>query len=274
LKRMLKIEISRAFKNKSLLFSLIIGTAIVSAQVLFRVIPLTKKIDEYLYFDKPMAHIGWLFCTWIGGNLTYPENYLFYLLFPMLATIPFADSFYCDRKSGYIKNVFIRAKKSDYYISKYIATFISGGIAIIVPLFINLAISSLILPSMLPQASAGFFAINNASMWGELFYQHPFIFIFLYMIIDFIFGGLFATISLAVGFIAEQRFIALISPFIIYLFAFSLCNMLKAYKFSPMSFLIPGIGNASSVIIFSEMLILGLITFLYFVLKGVRDDTF
>ncbi len=271
---MLKIEISRAFKNKALIFSLIIGTAIASAQILFRVIPLSKEIDEYLFYNKPMAHIGWLFCAWIGGNLASPENYLFYLLLPMLATIPFADSFYCDRKSGYIKNVFIRAKKSHYYISKYIATFISGGIAIFIPLLTNLAISSLILPSMLPQASAGFFAVNNTSMWGELFYTHPYIYIFLYMIIDFIFGGLFATISLVVGFIAEQRFIALISPFIIYLFTFSLCNLLKAYKFSPMSFLVPGWGDTSSVIIFSEMLILGLITFSYFVLKGVRNDTF
>ncbi len=271
---MLRIEFSRAFNNKYLFFSILIGSVITISHLFQYVIPLSSTLDEYLSFNKPMMYPGWLFASWMGGNQYNMQGYLYYLLIPIISTIPFADSFFLDRKNGFIKNVFIRTKKINYYLSKFVATFIAGGTAVIIPLLINFCISALLLPSMLPQASASFDYVNAASMWSELYYNHPFGYVICYMFIDFVFGGLIATIAVVVGHFVEHRFIVLISPLLVYIFTFSVFNLFDAIAYEPINFLQPSFGYSSFTIIIIEAVILGLTTSLVFILKGIKDDTY
>ena len=40
------------------------------------------------------------------------QSSLYFILLPALASLPYADSFFLDRKSGYIKQIVTRTKKS------------------------------------------------------------------------------------------------------------------------------------------------------------------
>lgn len=271
---MLKIELERAIKNKFLLISILIGLVITLSHLVQFVIPISKTLDDYLTINKPMMYPGWLFSTWIGGNSYTLQAFLYYLLIPILATIPFGDSFFLDKKSGFIKNVLIRTKKRNYYISKFIATFIVGGLVIVIPLLANFVLSAMLLPSMLPQASSGFDYINASSMWSTLYYTHPFMYVFSYLVIDFVFSGLIATIALAVSFFVEHRFVVVIAPFLLYLFVFSIFNLLGEIALEPINFMQPSFGQSSISIILIEALLLGIATGIIFHVRGIKDDTF
>lgn len=278
MRKLLKIELSRALKNKFLLYAVLLGTIITVWHFVQNVVPLANTLDECMNLsvklNDPMMHPGWLFSAWIGGNLHDMQGFLYYLLLPILAAIPFSASFFLDKKNGYIKNVFVRAKKRDYYISKFIATFIAGGIAVAVPLLINLALTATLLPSMLPQVTSSRFYVNATNMWCDLFYTHPYLYVFSYLILDFVFSGLIATIALVVGSISEYKFVVLIAPFLVYLFVFSIFNLLGMPIYAPFEFLQPCCNPSSFIVVLIETLILGISTASIFCIKGTRDDTY
>lgn len=272
MKRLLKVELSRSLTSKSMLSALIIGLIIVLAQVFQEVIPASRFIEEGLKYNKPMFFPGSAFMHWISQSISM-ETFLYYMILPILATIPFVDSFFTDKKSGYIKNVLIRAKKKDYYISKYMATFISGGLAVVIPLIVSFLITSMILPSMLPEVTNG--GVFPTSMWSKLFYTNPYFYVLGYLIIDFIFSGLIATIALSVSLIADYRFAVLIAPFLIYIFIYSLGTSLGIIDYQPFFFLQSGgYFNSRFSVILIEMIILGAITSTTFLIKGGKEDIY
>ncbi|MEG2935092.1 MAG: hypothetical protein RR844_01230 [Clostridium sp.] len=272
MKRLFKVELSRSLTSKSMFTALIIGLIIVIAQVFQDVIPMARLIDEGLKYNKPMVFPGSAFMHWLSQSNSM-ETSLYYMILPILATIPFADSFFTDRKSGYIKNVLIRAKKKDYYISKYMATFISGGLAVVIPLIVSFLITSMILPSMLPEVTNG--GVFPTSIWSKLFYTNPYFYVLGYLIIDFLFSGFIATIALSVSLIADYRFAVLIAPFLIYIFIYSLGMSLGITDYQPYFFLQScGVFNSSFSVIFIEMVGLGAITSSTFLIKGVKEDIY
>lgn len=272
MKRLFKLELYRSLTGKAMLSALLIGLVIVLVQVFQEVIPMAKLIDKGLKYNKPMFFPGGTFMCWIGQSV-HMEIFLYYMVLPILATIPFADSYFTDKKSGYIKNVLIRAKKKDYYISKYIATFISGGLAVVIPLIISLLITSMILPTMLPEVAYG--GVFPTSIWSKLFYTNPYIYVLGYLIIDFIFSGLIATIALSISLIAEYRFAVLTAPFLIYVFIYSLGISLGIISSQPFFFLQPGgYYDSRFSVVLIETLILGAITSTTFLIKGVKEDIY
>lgn len=106
---------------------------------------------------------------------------------PILATLPFGSSFYDDINRGYARNVCVRAKKKYYLIAKYIAVFVSGGCVVAIPMAFSFLISSMFLPTMLPEASYTFTNIYPAYKWADLFYVQPLLYTSIYILSHFCF---------------------------------------------------------------------------------------
>lgn len=268
---MIKIELSRAIKNKMFIFALMVGCAIVTAQ--FIRYPLDSS--RYTYMDKDFYPVS-VFQQWIGAYNYGIETYLYFLIAPILATLPYGDSFFSDKTSGYIKNVFIRTKKSNYYISKYIATFVVGGIVVVLPLLLNLYLTTMSLPSIIPQVSTKTSTISSLSMWYGLYYNHPLVYVFLYLLLDFFFFGLIATIALSISNSVNNKFVVLLSPFLYYVIFSFILRALGFGIYDPSAFLVPYqpyLGFKFSIIL-AEGIMLFIITFCTFYIKGVRDDAF
>lgn len=272
MKTIIKIELDRALKNHKFLIALFIGCIISVMQVIFVVIPLSNSLDEYLQYGKGLYYPGWLFSSWLSADLYNQYSYLFYLILPVLSSFAYATSGFEDYKSGFIKNICIRINKKKYYFSKFIAVFISGGLTIAIPLLLNLLLSSLFLPSMVPEATASLSSIRSLTMWHTIYYSHPYIHSLLFIILNFIFAGAIATFSLVVGKDIEHKIVVLLSPFLIFIFINVLSDVINYPYLSPINFLRSGYGMTNGIVVIIEISLILLFNWSIYVLVGEKDD--
>lgn len=226
MKPLLKIEFERAIKNQYMLMAMIIGMVISVSHVFTSVLPLADKVWTSGY---PLTVFG----KWMGGENSSIQPILYFLLVPILMSMPYLATIHQDRRSGYVKNVFTRTNKMKYYISKYIVTLITAGFVAILPLVFNFILCAMILPATVPQASTGMFPIFNISLMGELFYTHPFAYLLAYFALDFVFFGLLATIGLTIAFVADNVFVVMLSPFMLYLITYAVTQLTNTHSFCP-----------------------------------------
>lgn len=267
----IRIELSRVLKNKKFLFALAVGCIIALAHFF----KYGYGVSGDIYSAKSDYPVT-AFESWIGSTLISIKTFLCFLIAPILATIPFGDSFFGDKKSGHIKNVFIRTKKSHYYIAKYVATFIVGGLAAVVPLLLNFYLTTLVLPSLVPQVAGTGYLVDSLSMWYELFFSQPFVYVFLYLLIDFVFFGLIATLALSISHFVENRFVFLLAPFLLKVIMSFVLRSIGLFQYDPTIFLIP-YQPAKGIDISYILVVAGILfalTFGTFYFKGVRDDAF
>ena len=133
MKRMMKIELRRAFTSTGFVLALIIGCLIAVVHWALFVLPVSVTLEEYVAMNKPMMYPGWLYTSWIGSDTTAIPAYLLFLILPIIAVLPHADTFFTDAGSGFIQNICIRTNRRHYYIAKYTATFLSGGTVTTIP---------------------------------------------------------------------------------------------------------------------------------------------
>lgn len=270
--KVMHMEIKRAFRNRFFYFAVLLGCSIVALHIVLYVIPAPKITEEGLRHGQyPLS----LFNRWIGFMFTALPTSLFYFLFPVIAALPFGDSYFIDKKSGFIQNICVRTKKQYYYLSKYISVFISGGTAVVIPLVLDLWITAMIVPAVIPDASTGLFPIMERSMWSSLFYSHPYLYTLGYIVIDFIFGGLFATLALASSCFIYNRFVILLMPFLLYMAIFFITDINFAGEYNIHQFLKPSqptFANPFIIAIFAILLFT--ISILIYRTKGCEKDVF
>ena len=63
------------------------------------------------------------FVKWIIYDDFSIYSLIFLLTLPVLASIPYSDSYWLDLNSGFAKSVYTRTKKSNYLISRYITNY-------------------------------------------------------------------------------------------------------------------------------------------------------
>lgn len=212
-----KLEISKAIKNKFFLTTLIIA-------LIFTLLSAWYMIDLYYYTQNamrihgitgnPMTPAFSLFNHWVSGESTSFGFTLFFTLLPLLAVLPYGWSYFIEYKSGYLKQVVVRSSKLQYFLAKYIATFMAGGLVVCIPLVINLLVVACFIPAITPSPMyALYYSIAHVSMWSQFFYSQPLFFVILYLMLTFIFGGLFATMSLSISFFCKNRIAIILVPF-------------------------------------------------------------
>lgn len=205
--RALKIEIHRAFFNKNMLSSLLMGIVIVFAD-------LALFSKTFLSQDRVLVQ------AWIGTNYLYVYPVIYYTLFSIMACLPFGGSLYLDITSGYDKNICIKTSRIDYISSKCIAVFLSGAFAVAFPLFMNFFIASGLFPSMQPErlefTVAG--AVLDIHFLSEVFDYNASLYCIIYIFIDALFGGAIALVSLAITKLTGNLFTVTVIPFVLVLY--------------------------------------------------------
>lgn len=177
-----KTELYRATHNPWLWISLFIGMGITGCHFVFCVLPL----NEYIYGPKvsyPLSTFG----KWIGMDRVSVFASLYYFVVPILASIPFVGTLKEDIKTGYIRNIVIRVSKIKYFIAKFLVTFVIAGFVTVIPLLFNFVLTATVLPLLIPQAGTHLFPIYQLSMMGAFYYQHPFLYVMVYLFLDFVF---------------------------------------------------------------------------------------
>lgn len=263
----LKNELKRSLFNKWILIAMLVTS-------IFCLLQFKEMYEGRMGYFEAIKELGFekseYICTgsayenWIMFENYSMYRYIFLFIFPILAVMPYGMSYYMDVRSGYIKQMVSRMSMKTYARAKYIATFVSGGVAITVPMIMNFLFTATIFPMHKPYRFLG-------NMFGEqllsgLFYNNPLIYTLFKLLLIFVVSGLMATISLLVSKYIFNYFSVFITPFVLtFLLEFSV--YITEYSYVSFSTnLRAEIANSENlVVLLSEILIMFVITYVGFV---------
>ena len=233
MRTLIKYECKRMFTSREMKLSLLVG---VGVSVWFLLQYVWKK-DVYQAYQFPES----LFQKWIGGDSFPVQSFLYYLLLPLIAALPGGAALYEDMENNFIANVCIRCSKGCYLAAKYIAVFLTGGIAFVFPLILNVLIAAAHFPALIPEPISNIGPSGNF-MFFELYFSHPWIYLFFFLLLAFLFAGGCASISLLASFYVHNKAGVLLTPFAVYFGVYCINNIAYRMDFSPNYFLIGGVG--------------------------------
>ena len=269
-----KLELKRAIFNKRMLIVLLFGVA---CALYFNITNFMYEIESYKYIAQnnlaECADLNTLYDRWLG--MSYGEEaIIFFYVFPLLAVYPAGMIYFDDRKNGYLKNLYTQCSKVKCLFSKYFATFISGGVAVSTPLVFSFMIAALYSPARIPDSIMNT-SIVDSSLWGGLYFQHPLIYVIAYILLDFVFGGLFACFAMSLSNVLSHKFTVFMSSFIFVVVIYFVCQQLGRYELQPDMFLPPYQYNSIPGIELAIMVIaIFLFSILMFIIGGLRSETY
>ena len=288
MKKQLKIELKKAIFSPYFLFGLgiLILFAVLSAiYIIEKNGGYTEAIKaDTAYAYNPDLPLFSFFTSWIGAERMSLSYTLFYNLMPIGAALPFAWSFCNERKSGYIKNIVTRDNKKNYYKAKTFAIFVSGMLAVLIPLVINILIVSAKMPLYKPFAGYNFYnCVYFGDMFAELYYTSPGLHVFMYVALSTLYGGLFAILGAACSFYISNIFSAVLFPFVMmFIFAYTE-HAFQGYMFAgdiveliPTQFLHASTlyANSSGIVVVAVTIVILTFSFFTIYFKGVKNEIY
>ena len=282
---LLKVELKKAFTNKMFFICLVVGIVIAMVSVAQNLPSYWAAEEQNLmvaeqgFETNPMHPMFTPYTNWIGNDYQFPMTSLFYMLLPLLAGLAYGWSYCTERKSGYAAQMVSRSrKKSQYFLAKYIATFLAGGAAVAIPLVLNFIVICCFIPAYTPDNFYWLYYSMDAHFLRGLFFNAPLLFVCCIILLDFVFAGLFAAACVALAFFVKNKFAVILLPFlgvlaVQYLQDNVLGTITDFIAISPMDFLR---GYAMNAVLGLPILI-WLILLLVFTLgitwiKGAKDD--
>ncbi len=288
MKRQFKTEIKKALLSPYFLF----GMGLLTVFAVYSGVYILSKNGAYTdaikadteYAHNPDLPLFSFFTSWIGAERMSLAYTLFYNLMPIGAALPFAWSFCSERKNGYIKNIVTRDNKKNYYKAKALAIFVSGMLAVLIPLIINILIVSTKMPLYKPFAGYNFYnCVYFGDMFAELYYTYPSLYVFLYVSLNTLYGGLFAMLGAACSFYISNIFSAVLFPFVIMLISAYAEHAIQGYLFAgdiveliPTQFLHASTlyANSSGIVVFADTLIILIFSIFTIYVKGVKNEIY
>ncbi len=241
---MLRSELNRAFYNKS--FAIVV--LVTAGTIIF------GFSDSWVFYQKAQAN------PQLGYHPYYFnafETFLFALtLSPFLyiaslsATIPYADSLVADRESGYMRYAICRAGYWRFLLSKLVANWLVGAMTVAMSMALAFGTACLLFPMHLPPlyvegVKASIMGIPHTPL-NYIFETSPGLYILWRIGLGFLFGGAYATLGFAISSVVRNRYIVLAGPFIAFLVASLLIDLLGFFGWVPPVALAPEININSS----------------------------
>ena len=231
-KKLLKNELLRIIQGKGVWESLLIGAILSLSHVVMYVAPLSKSI---LSGNYPLG----VYAKWMGGENSTIQPVLYYLIVPVLVVLPYLGTVSEDMNTGYVKNILLFATRREYYHVKWVLTFLTAGTVAVVPLLLNFFFAAMFLPLVMPQPGTGLYPLMADSLWAELFYTHPAIYLVCYLVLNFIFFGLLATVGLSCSLITQKGYICMLFPLFLYLAVYGITQVTGLHTWCPFATLRP-----------------------------------
>ena len=244
MKQIFKTEMKRAMSGKGMVLSMLIGTVLGIAHVIREIIPAYRANLTNFYNEFPILSPHSAAETWMAGSPSNLEGFIFFLILPILASLPFGTSYFEDCKEGVIKNIYMRTKREDYLKAK-----------VLVPLIFNLMCSLVLLPNLAPLSTMGDNILTPLMLFYKIFFTHPMIYTTFFLVLQFLMAGIWACVCLSVSFLSDYKIVVLIFPFFVQLILHVICTITNHIDYSSVYWVQP-------------------VTFFVFMKKGVREDVF
>ena len=214
----LRIELWKSIHNKMFFLSLGVGIFLALADSYFSYLSVREmhqtNLDILTAGYGTGSHAGFsLFVYWMPINGFQITSTYFYLIWPALAAIPYGWSYCQERRSGVMQQIITRSNKRTYFHSKYIAVFVSGGLAVMLPVLLNLMVDALICPYELPVL--GLVPIFNGNFLSGLYYTSPWVYAICWCAMEFLFGGVVACLCFIIGSMLRFQVMTILVPLVL-----------------------------------------------------------
>lgn len=201
---MFKFEWNRLLHSKSMWIACIMAAAIIILDFVECMRIFNQNTERSLYY------------SWLGVNSEfYTGRYLFMTL-PILTSLGYSWSACHDRISGYINQIITRTSRFKYFFVKFIVSFISGGVVFAGALILHIMMLATMYPNSEPVPGDLNSFMDSFRFCSDLFYTNTYLFVLIWLLTAFIWGGAMAGISLAAGMIIKKSAVTPIVPFIIF----------------------------------------------------------
>lgn len=204
----------------------------IEIQIEFNTLEATLQQGNHLSYNTLLSVIS-AYTAWIPTRIGDFYSGLYYLLWPLLATIPTAWILSNDSKEGVLEQQCLRIKKASVIRIKLYVSFISGGICSALPLILNFLVVICFLPLFTPKIYDEIYtAVPMNSLFSGLFYNSPLAYVITLSVLAFIIGGLFSCVVSLFASLSKTKFQAIfVSYFLLHLLAF-LGSQFSAILFS------------------------------------------
>lgn len=274
MKVMLCIELKKAFRNHMFLFSVLLGSVFAVLQAAQDAFPYVIN-GIGLYPDQYPPSV---FNTCMGlSTMLGPWDYTFYLIFPILAALPYASSYLQEVKTGYVKNIYLRGKKINYLTAKLLAVFFSGGTAVTLPVLLNFFLVGLCVPAVIPHAATSFFMLFADGTGADIFYTYPHIYVLLFALLLFVTAGILSCSALTFSFLIKNSYAVLLAPFLLFLaisFGSRLLDATSALNIS--EWIVPAqrVNPLNLHVVILEMGVIFAASVIVYYFRGLKNDTY
>ncbi|MBP2058368.1 hypothetical protein J2Z60_001547 [Lactobacillus colini] len=229
-----RIEFRRLIFRWQMYLAIAIGIALVIIQIIT-----INKINAFWY-NNAFTHM-------IGYDNSGLGTQLYVVLLPIMCGLAGSSIIQEDKKNKMIDTIIARTSKIKYLRSSLLSSFLIGGLVGLFPLLVEAIIYfSKYKITVLPAKPEFYLIRPNNSFEYQLFSTHPLIFWIFYLIIIFIFSGLFAQLGLISIYFDIYRGVETVIPFLILFISIVLGDFLKNDNISLQELIIPTYGSWSN----------------------------
>ena len=174
--------------------------------------PTRLDMIEYAY-RQPFALSP--YTRWIPVDRIEFWANLFVFIAPMLIALAYSWSLRSELTAGYAQIIYVASGRPQFYLAKAIIAFMAGGLVVAVPLIVDFAILACFLPLYTPSIiDVTAFGIYSKVPVSWLFYQAPWAFVIIRILIDFLLAGIWATLVLGLSLFLRNRVLLMVVPYL------------------------------------------------------------
>lgn len=244
-----KVEIKRAILSWQFFISLVITLIVVFSGVAIDILDFKTYKDIVELFTK-------------GAGDSSSSIYL--LITFIVVQIPFSTSYIIEKNNKYIMQLIFKTNLKNYTLVKFITNFVVGGLLLSSSLLIFLLLLSIFFPLVIDIN----FYISNGTFKGcfeDVFVYSPLLYLFIIIGLNFIFGGAYASLGLAISSLTNNKYVTIAGPFIFFIIYSIILEILGLQILLPQTCIIPSsVQGVSYITIFGQIAIITIISYITF----------
>lgn len=215
MKSSLKTELWKMFHNPMFYAALAVGCLVSLINVGENWAAAEELKARIFAPDHVVSQSPWgfsLFLLWMPVNGVSYGRALFSLLWPVLTAMPYGWSYLQERRDGLYNQLISRTGRRTCYLAKYTAAFVGGGLAVSVPVLLNLLANAMFCPYVLPHI-LNLVQISDGYFLSELYFTVPWAYALIWCGVDFLLGGAAAGLCFGVGTWFRLQITTVLTPF-------------------------------------------------------------
>lgn len=201
----------KRIKLKTVCLALVVGGVISVLQIYQTISP--ELLMNNQFYDSP-------YTKWLSIDPFNFSPVIFFILLPIIASIPAGSLLKEDIDSGFIRHLRIHYKSREILRGYATTAFILGFLVIFSILITNFLLYFLMLPNIIPNMilNNNLLINNQNTMLVAIYYSHPFFHGLLSIVFCSCFAGLFSAFVSVNGLIIKNKFTVLISSLLLEIF--------------------------------------------------------